>query len=83
MTTIDVVSLKKNLLETVEKTILCNEPITVTSKSGNVVLLSESAYFALLKAVDLIDESSFMEGFNEAKKQDRSTYEKLNLDEAW
>ena len=83
MTTMDVVSLKKCLPEIVERAILYNEPITITSKSGNAVLLSESAYCALLKAVNLMDEPSYMEGYNEAKRQDRSTYEKLDLNEAW
>lgn len=55
----------------------------MTSKSGNVVMISESDYNALMETVYLMSNPSFMEGYKEAKKQDRSTYEKLNLDEEW
>ena len=56
---------------------------TITSKSGNVVMISESDYNALMETVYLMSNPSFMEGYKEAKEQDRSTYEKLNLDEEW
>ena len=57
--------------------------VTITSKSGNVVMISESDYNALMETVYLMSNPSFMEGYKEAKEQDRSTYEKLNLDEEW
>lgn len=57
--------------------------VTITSKSGNVVMISESDYNALMETVYLMSSPSFMDGYKEAKEQDRSTYEKLNLDEEW
>ena len=55
--------------------------VTITSKSGNVVMISESDYNALMETFYLMSNPSFMEGYKEAKEQDRSTYEKLDLDE--
>ena len=76
-------ALRKNLFGTIENVVLYNEPVTITSKSGNAVLLSESDYNALMETVYLMSNSAFMEGYKEAKEQDRSTYEKLDLDEEW
>ena len=76
-------ALRKNLFGTIEDVVTYNEPVTITSKSGNVVMISESDYNALMETVYLMSNPSFMEGYKEAKEQDRSTYEKLNLDEEW
>ena len=76
-------ALRKNLFGTIEDVVTYNEPVTITSKSGNVVMISESDYNALMETVYLMSNPAFMEGYKEAKKQDRSTYEKLNLDEEW
>lgn len=76
-------ALRKNLFGTLENVVAYNEPVTITAKTGNVVLISESDYNALIESVYLMSNPSFMEGYKEAKLQDRSTYEKLNLDEEW
>lgn len=76
-------ALRKNLFGAIENVVIYNEPVTITSKSGNAVLISESDYNALLETVYLMSNPSFMQGYKEAKEQDRSTYEKLDLDEDW
>ena len=83
MSVTNATALRKNLFGTIENVATYNEPVTVTSKSGNVVMISESDYNALMETVYLMSIPAFMEGYQEAKKQDRSTYEKLNLDEEW
>ncbi len=83
MSVTNATALRKNLFGTIENVVAYNEPVTVTSKSGNAVLISESDYNALMEAVYLMSNPAFMEGYKEAKEQDRSTYEKLNLDEEW
>ena len=83
MSITNATALRKNLFGTIENVITYNEPVTITSKSGNVVMVSESDYNALMETVFLMSNPAFMEGYNEAKKQDRSTFEKLNLDEEW
>lgn len=83
MSIVNATTLRKNLFGTIENVITYNEPVTITSKSGNVVMISESDYNALMETVFLMSNPAFIEGYNEAKKQDRSTFEKLNLDEEW
>ena len=83
MSITNATALRKNLFRTIDNVIAYNEPVTITSKSGNVVMVSESDYNALMETVFLMSNPAFMEGYNEAKKQDRSTFEKLNLDEEW
>ena len=83
MSVTNATALRKNLFGTIENVVAYNEPVTVTSKSGNVVMISESDYNALMETVYLMSNPAFMEGYKEVKKQDRSTYEILNLDEEW
>lgn len=83
MAVTNATALRKNLFGTIENVVVYNEPVTITSKSGNAVLISESDYNALVETVYLMSNPAFMKGFLEAKEQDRSTYESLNLDEEW
>ena len=83
MSVTNATALRKNLFGTIENVATYNEPVTVTSKSGNVVMISESDYNALMETVYLMSNPAFMEGYKEANEQNRSTYEKLNLDKEW
>ena len=83
MAVTNATALRKNLFGTIENVVVYNEPVTITSKAGNAVLISESDYNALVETVYLMSNPAFMKGFLEAKEQDRSTYESLNLDEEW
>lgn len=75
--------LRKNLYGTLEEVINYNEHVIVTSKMGNAVIISEADYNALLETVYLISNPEFMEGYKDAKAQDRSTYKKLDLTKDW
>ncbi len=81
MPVMNATALRKNLFGTIEDVVTYNEPVTITSKSGNVVMISESDYNALMETVYLMSNPSFMEGYKEAKEQDRSTYEEIDLDD--
>jgi len=76
-------ALRKNLFGTLESVVAQSEPVTVTAKTGNVVMISESDYNALIETVYLMSNPAFMAGYREANEQDRSTYERLDLDEEW
>ena len=83
MAVTNATALRKELFGTLENVVRYNDTVTITSKSGNAVLISEADYNALMETVYLMSNPSFMEGYKEAKEQDRSTYEKLDLDEEW
>ena len=76
-------ALRKNLFDDTFKGAEQSEPVTVTAKTGNVVMISESDYNALIETVYLMSNPAFMAGYREANEQDRSTYERLDLDEEW
>ena len=42
MSITNATALRKNLFGTIDNVITYNEPVTITSKSGNVVMVSES-----------------------------------------
>lgn len=53
MSTTNISNFRKNLFELTEQIINYNEPLTVTSKSGNVVVLSEEEYRGIVETIYL------------------------------
>ncbi len=53
MQNINVTNFRKNLFNTLEQAIKYNEPINVSTKDGNVVVLSETDYKGLMETVYL------------------------------
>ena len=53
MSTTNISNFRKNLFEFTEQIINYNEPLTVTSKSGNVVVLSEEEYRSIVETIYL------------------------------
>ena len=47
MTTTTVTNFRKNVYSMVENTIRFNEPVHITTKEGNVVMISEEDYLGL------------------------------------
>lgn len=76
-------TLRKDLYKTLDEVIRYNEPVTVTSKSGNAVLLSESDYNSLVETVFLMSQPGLMEEYKKAKEQDKSTFKDYDPDEEW
>ncbi|MBR3244000.1 MAG: type II toxin-antitoxin system Phd/YefM family antitoxin [Parasporobacterium sp.] len=54
MTTTTITNLRKNIFSLVETAIKYNEPLYITSKDGNAVILSEDEYRGLLETIDLL-----------------------------
>lgn len=53
MSTTNISNFRKNLFELTEQIINYNEPLTVTSKSGNVVVMSEEEYRGIIETIHL------------------------------
>ncbi|MBE6135334.1 MAG: type II toxin-antitoxin system Phd/YefM family antitoxin [Erysipelotrichaceae bacterium] len=79
----NVTALRKNLYGTVEKVAQYNEPVTVTSKSGNVVIVSESDYNAMMETLYLMSQPGVREVLTKAKKADPSEYVDYDPNEEW
>ena len=59
MLNINITHFRKNIFDLLEQTIRFNEPINVTTKNGNAVVLSEEDYNGLMETLHL---SSIHEG---------------------
>ncbi len=68
MQNVNVTNFRKNLFNTLEQTIKYNEPINVSTKDGNVVILSEAEYNGLIETVYLSSipnlKEDILEGIN-------------------
>ena len=53
MSTTNISNFRKNIFDLTEQVINFNEPLTVTSKSGNVVILSEEEYRGIVETIYL------------------------------
>ena len=51
MTNINITNFRKDIYELLEQTIKFNEPINITTKNGNAVVISEEDYNGLMETV--------------------------------
>ncbi len=83
MPTTNVTELRKNLFNMVDSVIKYNEPIQVTTKNGNAVLLSEEDYNSLLETVYIMSQPELMKKIKEGQKEDISKMKKYDPKEEW
>ena len=53
MTTTTIANFRKNVYAMVENTVRFNEPINITTKDGNAMLISEEEYLGLIETLHL------------------------------
>ena len=53
MTVMNTTKFRQNLFSTIEQTVKYNEPVCITGKSGNAVLISEEDYRDLMATMEL------------------------------
>lgn len=83
MPTTNVTELRKNLFNMIDSVIKYNEPIQVTTKNGNAVLLSEEDYNSLLETVYIMSQPELMKRIKEGQKEDVSKMKKYDPKEEW
>lgn len=64
---VNVTNFRKNIFGLLEQTVTYNEPVNVSTKSGNVVLLSEDDYNGLMETVYLMSIPGMKEKLVEGK----------------
>ena len=68
MTTTNITNFRKNAFNYVERTIRYNEPLNISTKEGNAVLLSEEDYSGIMETLYLVSmpgmREKIMEGMN-------------------
>jgi len=77
MTVVNVTQARNDLYNIVER-VLDHEAITITSKDGNVVMLSESDWEGIKETLYLMSDPEFMNDVREARKTPLSEREVWN-----
>lgn len=67
MLNISITNFRKNLFAMLEQTIRYNEPINVTTKSGNAVILSEEEYNGLVETLKILSNPEMKKRIIEAR----------------
>ena len=75
--------LRKNLFSSIDRVIEYNESITVNTKKGNAVIISEAEYRSLLETIFLVSKKGLVEKIKAGEKEDISSMSTYNPNEEW
>ena len=75
--------LRKNLFSSIDNVIEYNDSITVSTKNGNAVIISEAEYNAMLETIYLVSQKGLVEKIKEGEKEDISYMSTYNPNEEW
>lgn len=67
MTNINITNFRKDIYELLEQTIKYNEPINVSTKNGNAIVLSEEDYNGLMETIYLLSVPGMKEKLIDGK----------------
>ena len=70
MTNINVTSFRKDIYNLLEQTIKYNEPINISTKNGNAVVLSEEDYNNLMATLEIESNKKLKEKIAKGMKED-------------
>ena len=73
--------LRKNLFSTIDNVIEYNDPITISTKKGNVVILSESDYKSLVETIYLTSQKGLVKKIKDGEKEDIASMPTFNANE--
>lgn len=75
--------LRKNLFTSIENVIDYNDSITVNTKKGNAVIISEDEYNAMCETIYLISQKGLINRIKEGEKEEISSMKTYNPNEEW
>ena len=67
MTTLSATSLRSRLFQVLKRASKAHVPFLVTSRGGDVVIISKADYENLLESLELLSTSGVLKGVREAK----------------
>ena len=70
MSTINVTNFRNNIFEYLTQTIKYNQPLNISTKDGNAVVLSEDDYLGLMETLYLISKTGMAENLIAGKNTD-------------
>ena len=83
MTNTNAKNFRQNLFEYLDQAVLYNDVITVSTKSGNAVLLSEEDYAALLETLNLMRSRKTYAEIQEGMREPYEDGEVYDPGEEW
>ena len=83
MSITNATELRKNLFNTLDDVIEYNDPVTVNTRKGNAVILSEEDYNGMLETIYILSQKGLYKKIKEGEKEEKSKMEKFNPDEEW
>ena len=75
--------LRKNLFSSIDNVIEFNDSITVNTKKGNAVIISEAEYNAMMETIYLVSQKGLVERIKEGEKEDINSMRTYNPNEDW
>lgn len=70
MTNVNITNFRKDIYELLEQTIKYNEPINISTKNGNAVVLSEEDYNNLMETIYIYSNPGLKEDIVKGLKED-------------
>lgn len=67
MTNINITSFRKNIFSLLEQTIKYNEPLNISTKEGNAVVISEEDYRGIMETLQLLSNPAMKKILVEGK----------------
>lgn len=83
MSVTSISSLRKNLFTSIENVVEYNDAITVSTKKGNAVIVSEEDYNAMMETIFLVSQKGLLNKIKKGEKEDISTMSTFNPNEEW
>ena len=83
MTVTNISVLRKNLSSFIDNVIKYNDSITVSTKNGNAVIISETEYNAMLETINLVSQKDLVTKIKKGEKEDISKMSTYNPNEEW
>ena len=83
MSTTSATALRRSLFDTLENVVEYNESVTVTTKKGNAVILSEEDYNAMMESLYLSSQPGLVSKIKEGDKEDPKKMAHYDPKEAW
>lgn len=79
----NILEFRKNLSSYLKSVIDFDEHITITTKKGNVVIVSEKEYESMLEIINSSSSNDLIDKIKEGEKEDISKMGIYNPEEEW
>ena len=76
-------ALRKNLFGTLDNVIEYNESVTVNTKKGNAVILSEADYNAMMETIYLTSQKGLVKKIKDGEKENTNNMETFDPEKSW